>query len=186
MKYEVEKKARLRDPSAVEAAVGKLASFEGESQKEDRYYLIGARPGDRIDMKRDPIFRVRTEGGRCVICAKKRLMRADSEVNEEVEIPAGGPEETVWFFERYLGIAPFVVKRKRTRLYAMGDMHVEINHVDGLGPFLEVEIIKERLDGEEEGRTLRRIDGLFERLGIPGSDVEPRYYIEMLMEKKGY
>lgn len=183
MNFEVEKKARLRRPASAERKLARIGRFAGTSVKDDRYYLLGPARKGRIDMMRDPIFRVRSTGGRCWLGAKKRTFRGKTEVNEEVEIPLGNPRETLWFLETYLGLKPFVRKRKTTRLYKVGDMRVEINRVDGLGHFLEVEIQKKRLTKREEKAVLGRIDAIFRLLGIDEADVEPRYYIEMLMKK---
>ncbi|MFH1436088.1 MAG: class IV adenylate cyclase [Pseudomonadota bacterium] len=184
MKFEVEKKARLKDPAAAREALAGLGRFEGEWEKEDRYYLLQPREKGGIDMREDPIFRIRLEKGRCLLGAKKRSFRGKTEINEEVEIPAGDPEETLWFFEQYLGLVPFVTKHKRTSLFIVDAMHVEINLVEGLGCFLEVEIQKDKLEGEEEEKDiLARIQSVFDRLGIEEGDIEDRTYIELLMEK---
>ena len=184
MKFEIEKKARLKDPAAAGEMLARIGRFEGEWEKEDRYYLLQSREKSGIDMKKDPIFRIRLEKGRCLLGAKKRSFRGKTEINEEVEIPVGDPEDTLWFFEQYLGLAPFVTKRKKTKLFVVDDMHVEINLVEGLGYFLEVEIQKEKLGSEEEEKILARIQSMFDRLGIAEGDIEDRYYIEMLMEKE--
>jgi len=184
MKFEVEKKAHLRKPATAARILAKIAAYAGRRVKEDRYYLLRSCPPTGIDFRKDPIFRIRIENGRCWLTAKKRSFRGKTEINEEVEIPAGKPEETLWFFERYLGLAPFVVKHKRTRLYLLGDIHAEINFVDGLGWFIEVEILREKLDRRGKKRALARIQSIFDRIGIREEDIEPRYYIQMLMEKR--
>jgi predicted adenylyl cyclase CyaB len=183
MKFEVERKAHLRKPATAARILAKIAAYAGRRVKEDRYYLLRPGPAAGIDFRKDPMFRIRIEKGRCWLTAKKRSFRGKTEINKEVEIPAGKPEETLWFFERYLGLAPFVVKHKRTRLYLRGDIHAEINFVDGLGWFLEVEILMGKLDRKREKRALERIQSIFDRLGIREEDIEPRYYIQMLMEK---
>lgn len=184
MNFEIEKKAHLKDPVAAEKKLLEAGKFAGEAVKEDCYYLIRRKAEKKIDMKNDPIFRIRVVGERCWISAKKRTFRGKTEINEEAEIPAGRPDETIWFFETYLGLTPFVRKRKKTRLFKIDDINVEINHVENLGCFLEVEIQKESLDRDEEKTILERIDSIFKLLEISEEDVEPKYYIEMLMEKE--
>lgn len=183
MNFELEKKAHLRRPAAAEKKLAKIGRFAGTSVKEDRYYLLGPRRKGPIDMMRDPIFRIRITEGRCWLGAKKRTFRGKAEINREVEIAMGDPAETLWFFETYLGLKPFVRKRKTTRLYRVGNLRVEINKVDGLGHFLEVEVQKKRLTGKEERAALERIDSIFRRLGIDEDDVEPRYYIDLLLNR---
>jgi predicted adenylyl cyclase CyaB len=183
MNFEIEKKARLKRPRSIEKKLAKMGRFEGTFVKEDRYYLLRPSRKGRLDLMRDPIFRVRIVDGQCWLGAKKRTFRGKTEINEEVEIPLGGPGETLRLLESCLGLKPFVRKRKRTRLYRVGGLRVEINRVDGLGHFLEVEIQKKRLSGKAEKAALGRIDSIFRRLGIDETDVEPRYYIEMLMNR---
>jgi predicted adenylyl cyclase CyaB len=183
MKFEVEKKARLKSPAAMEKKLAEKGRFEGTFVKEDRYYLLRPAGKRRIDMKRDPIFRIRIMEGRCWLGAKKRTFRGKTEINEEVEIPLGHPREALWFLETYLGLEPFVRKRKSTRLYRVGSARVEINKVDGLGHFLEVEVQKKRLGKRDEKAALDRIDSIFRELGVDESDVEPRYYIDLLLNR---
>jgi len=181
MNFEIEKKAHLDDPSAALRKLRKIGRFAGRFVKEDRYYLLRPGRGSPVDMRKDPILRIRIENGRCVLCAKKRSFRGKTEINEEAEIPAGKPRDTIRFFERTLGLAPFVRKRKRTTLFIVRGIHVEVNRVDRLGWFLEAEIRARRLGPREEKKALSRIDALFSRLGVRDEDVEPRYYIELLM-----
>jgi adenylate cyclase class 2 len=182
---EIERKAWVHDPGAARQRLERVAALASEDLKEDRYYLLGWRPGRPIDFAADPVFRVRISGGRAVIGWKARSFVGSTEVNEESEIDVGDPGPVLAWLG-YLGLEPFVVKRKHSRAYRipgrLSDARVELNHVEGLGHFLEVEVLADR-DGMQG--ALATIDGVFEMLGVDRADVEPRYYIDLLMHGPG-
>lgn len=182
---EVERKARIDDPAALEGRLEGIGTFSREVVKEDRYYLVGWEPGVRVDFANDPIFRVRVEAGEAVLGWKSRTLDGVTEINEEREIALGDPAAAFEWLESYLGLAPFVVKRKRTRLFALGGelspARVEVNRVESLGHFVEVEVMCEP-DGRQE--ALRIIDAVFATLAIPDEAVETRYYIDLLLDPR--
>jgi predicted adenylyl cyclase CyaB len=178
---EVERKARVSDPGALERRLLAGGVERGRSDKEDRYYLIGWSPGRPIDMAADPIFRVRIERDEAVLGYKTRRFEGATEINDEREIPLGDPGPVRHWLETYLGLRPFVVKHKRTRLFRLAGFeraNVELNEVDGLGHFLEVEVI---CAADEIAEAVALIDAVFAELDVDDSDVEPRYYIDLLM-----
>ena len=182
---EVERKARIDDPAAVESRLLGLGTLSEEIEKEDRYYLVGWSPGGDIDFAADPIFRVRVMGGRAVLGWKQRTFDGTTEVNEEREIALGDPHVALEWLESYLGLVPFVTKRKHTRLFVLGGdlapARVEINHVAKLGTFVEVEVLCE--PGGRDG-AVRLVDRVFAALQIPPGAVETRYYIDLLMDQE--
>lgn len=179
---EVERKARIEDPASIEGRLEALGALEDEIVKQDRYYLVGWQPGGPIDFASDPIFRVRMAAGRAVLGWKSRAFDGTTEVNEEREIDLGDPAAALDWLEGYLGLEPFVVKHKRTRLFvlrgALAPARVELNHVTSLGHFVEVEVLCEP-DGRQG--AVRLVDEVFAALAIPDEAVETRYYIDMLM-----
>ncbi len=179
---EIERKARVDDPQALERRLLALGTPAGEATKEDRYYLLSHVRGNPIDLASAPIFRVRLTGGRAVLGYKSRTLVGPTEVNEEREMEVPDAELFIDWLESYLGLAPFVTKRKHTRLYRLtgrlSAANVELNEVEGLGHFVEVEVMA---PAGGTGAALAIIDEIFDLIGIPESAVEPRYYIDMLM-----
>ncbi len=179
---EIERKARIDDPAPVEARLEALGSFSGEIVKEDRYYLVGREPGGAIDFAADPIFRLRMAGGRAEIGWKSRTFEGTTEINEERQIGLDDADAAIEWLESYLGLAPFVVKRKHTRLFVLegrlAPARVELNRVESLGHFVEVEVLAE--PGQRQ-QAVRIIDEVFAALRIPDEAVETRYYIDLLM-----
>jgi len=188
MKLEIEKKVRVAGPGALEPLLAARGRFAGTLRKEDRYYLIGRRDGEPIDLLRDPIVRVRTgEGEGARISAKRRAFIGSTEVNEEVEIAASPAGAVAWLFESYLGVSPFVVKRKETRLWIAGELHAELSLVEGLGWFLEVELLRDPPDAgpardAAAAEGARLVDDFIASLGLSPGDGEARPYVQLLME----
>jgi predicted adenylyl cyclase CyaB len=175
MAFEVESKAWVADPAALEERARMLGQLKKESAKEDVYYRrkgeISAMPLDR--------FRLRREHGQAVVTYKDKLVTDDSEVNDEVEYTVDNPFNFFRFADR-LGFEPFVVKRKKSRVYQIERASVELNEVEHLGHFVEIEIL---VGAESEILAARaEIARTFYALGLPAESIERRYYIDMLQQ----
>jgi len=181
--YEIEKKARVKNPHRISHILSQLFKYIGTSIKIDRYYLLKFKSTRRINFKTDPIIRLRIEKGKSFLTTKKRTFKGKTEINREIEIPLGSPTRAIEFFENALGLKPFVIKKKKTKLFKRGNIKAELNFVEGLGWFLEIEILKKNLSKSDEKQTLSKISSVFKTLGIKEQDFEPRYYIELLLKK---
>jgi adenylate cyclase class 2 len=174
MPFEVELKAHLYQPEETEARAAELGKFVKESFKEDIYFR---RQGETQPVPLDR-FRLRREAGRAVVTFKeKKMVEGDVEVNEEIEFEADNPYAFFRFAARF-GFEPFVVKRKKSRVYRVGRAHVEINEVEHLGHFVEIEILCDDEANLLVART--EVARLLNRLGLPPEALEPRYYIDLL------
>ena len=176
MTFEVELKARLADPETVETQAARLGVFAKETFKEDVYFrrqgTTGLVPKER--------YRLRREAGRAIITFKNKVRPDDvTEVNEEVEFEVDNAHAFFQFADRF-GFEPFVVKRKKSRVYRVGRANVEFNKVEHLGYFIEIEILCDREDEIMIART--EIARLLTQLGLGTEDLEPRYYIELIQE----
>jgi len=175
MTFEVELKARLADPAAIEAQAVQLGVFEKETYKEDVYFRRrdenSSTPADR--------YRLRREGEQTIVTFKQKMLLDGIEVNEEVEFAVDDAHAFFQFTDRF-GFDPFVVKRKKSRVYRIGRAHVELNEVEYLGHFVEIEILCD----EEDQVAVARIEvaRLLNQLGLSTEDLEPRFYIDMLQE----
>lgn len=175
MVFEVELKAHLSDPVATEARAAELGTFAGEITKEDVYFR---RCGDPSRLPADR-FRLRREGGQAVVNFKQERQAGGVEVNQEVEFEVADAHAFYQFTNRF-GFEPFVVKRKRSRVYQVGRAHVELNQVEHLGDFVEIEI----LCAHESEAPVARIElaRLLTKLGLAADALELRPYIDMLQE----
>jgi predicted adenylyl cyclase CyaB len=175
MIFEVEHKARLPQPAQTEALVVQLGVFEKETHKEDIYFR---RHGDTSSVPADR-FRLRQEEGRALVTFKQGVSHDGVEINQETEFEVDDTCAFFHFTDRF-GFEPFVVKRKRSRVYKVGRAHVELNEVEHLGHFIEVEILCRQETELPVART--EIARLFNALGVPGEDLERRPYIQMIQE----
>ncbi len=176
MVYEVEAKAWLDHPSAVERLIRKIARFEKDEKKTDYYFtqsLPPHRPNDDC--------RLRIIGETAKLSFKNRRMVGKTEINEEYELSIDNPLNLFRFLDRS-GFRMFAIKHKNSKVYrqrSKPNARLEINQVKNLGDFLEVEILgKTRADGSSAIREIKRI---FTALKIPEEKIEPRKYIDLLL-----
>lgn len=173
MAFEVELKGRLRQPEEIEAKAAQLGLFAGETSKEDIYFR---RRGDTALVPADR-FRLRREAGRAVVNFKHLVEAGGVEVNREVEFGVDEAHAFFQFADRF-GFEPFVVKRKKSRVYRIERARVELNEVEYLGHFVEIEIMCDEEAVVPAARA--EIARLFTHLGLDPTDREPRRYIELI------
>ncbi len=175
MTFEVELKARLHHPAAVEAKAAQLGALKKETFKEDVYFR---RAGVTAPVPKDR-FRLRREAGQAVVTFKEKVVADGAEVNRETEFSVDNEFAFFQFAHRF-GFEPFVVKRKKSRVYQVGRVAVELNEVEHLGHFIEIEILVEQEAETPFART--EIARMFTRLGLQPEDLEPRFYVQMLQQ----
>ena len=73
-----------------------------------------------------------------------------------------------------------VVKKERT-LYLVGQTRVHLDIVDGLGEFMELEVVLSAGQTEAEGRLVA--EGMMKALQIPATALVKGAYIDLLLEK---
>jgi predicted adenylyl cyclase CyaB len=72
------------------------------------------------------------------------------------------------------------VIRKRRRLYRIGQTRVHLDDVEGLGQFVELEVVLRPEQSEDEGAHIAR--HLMNRLGIAGGQLVEGAYIDLLAD----
>jgi adenylate cyclase class 2 len=178
---EIEIKAWLTDYEATRRAVEAAgAELKGESVKRDLYYGPENKGARDLDFAKDPVFRLRGEGGSWRVTAKRRSVEDGVETNDEIEF---GVDDTAAFreFAQRIGFRPFIVKRKACRRYALGRVTVELNRIDPLGDFIELEILLDDGAGaDERAEAEAELRAALARFGVPEEKIEARLYIDML------
>ncbi len=96
---------------------------------------------------------------------------------EELEVEVSNFETTVEILKR-LGFREDVRIKKRRLVYRLENITFELNLVEGLGAFLDIEVISDSV--EDAKRTIWEVA---EKLGLSQKDVEPRLYQELIKEK---
>jgi len=173
---EVELKARIEDPEAVERRVESFARFVKKVDKSDSYWHG---PGWR-ERRGTRGFRVRSEGSSFVVTFKSKRVEAGYEVNREREFEISDPGVFREFVER-VGCEPYYQKRKIGSVYEYEGMTLEVLRVEGAGSFLEIE----RLLPEESPAAVETARaGLRTALvlaGVPETAIESRTYSELIL-----
>jgi len=173
MPFEVELKARLQQPEDVKSRAAELGEWVGETFKEDVYFR---RRGDTSRYPADR-YRLRREENKAVVTFKQQVQAGDTEVYDEVEFGVSDAHTFFRFADRF-GFEPFVVKRKRSEVYRVGRAHVELNEVEHVGYFTEIEILC--TDEADVPAARIEIAVVLERLGLTQADLEPTPYISMI------
>lgn len=145
------------------------ASFLREEIQEDVYFSVPL----------PELLRVRgiSNLGRAFLTYKRIVDPGRNEEFDELEVEVSDFDTTVEILKR-LGYEEDVVVRKRRLVYRLGDVTFELSEVEGLGGFLDIEVISDDVEGAK-----RMIWEVAEKLGLTEDDVEPRLYQELIREK---
>ncbi len=186
--YEVELKFQVSDAAAVGRALADLgARFPEPVEQVDRYFAHPCRDF----VANDEALRLRRTGHDVAITWKGPRIDAATKTRREIELPlalAGGPgphaaQATIDSWTALLEAIGFrqvraVAKRRRPATVSWQGANVEaaIDHVAGLGDYLELELPAASTD--ELPRARDRIESLARRLGC--GPPERRSYLELL------
>jgi len=168
MKRNVEIKARVADLAAVRRVVVTLAdSGPMELEQEDTFFVC---PCGRLKLRRF--------GG----CAQAELIyyeRAEVAGPKEsryVVHPTADPEGLREVLAAALGIGGVV--RKRRAVYLIGPTRVHLDEVEGLGSFVELEVVLQPQQRAAQGQAVAH--ELMARLGISPDQLVDRAYVDLL------
>lgn len=174
MSIEVEIKAWVKNFDSLKDKLDKEYFFVNEYEKED-VYLKGI---DSITDEEKEI-RLRRIAGKSIVTYKDRSHQDNVEVNVEKEFSVDKPKEFLFTMEK-LGFIPYIRKNKKGFQYRSGDITIELSHVQKLGDFIEIEYIVSR--ELEVDLAKNEIYKILDDLGIERSDIEKKFYVQMLLE----
>ena len=171
---EIEIKAYCNDFTSLVERIKTLGGIsERELEQEDRYYNHPSRDF----VKTDEALRVRSDVSGSVITYKGPKLSTVAKTRREVET---GIEDLSKMGEILilLGFRESGVVRKKREVYSLGDVEICIDHVEGLGFFVELEKIASDREAVE-----KELFALAADLGL--RKFERRSYLEMVLEKAG-
>ena len=194
--YEVEQKYPLADVAAVEAALARLgATWHGTAEQVDRYF----NHPDRDFAATDEALRLRRTDEALAITWKGPRLDATTKTRREIELPLAkavvpaaalaqaAVSATLDRWTELLEALGFrqvreVAKRRRLATVAWQGAVIEValDHVTGLGNFVELEL---QADAAGIPVAAARIESLARELGCAAA--ERRSYLEMLIEGRG-
>jgi adenylate cyclase class 2 len=173
--YEIESKFRSPGNEKINTALSRLGArkvWEGDT--EDVYFAHPTRDFG----KSDEALQLRKKDGAAELTYKGPRMKLEhTKAREEITVKLEDPLAAQRIVER-LGFAEKYVVRKHRSTYILDKLRVEVDSVDGLGEFVELELIT-----EEPVRAESLIQMAKEELGL--GQLETRTYLEMLIDKRG-
>lgn len=193
--YEIELKAHVPERKSAIDLINSFASYLGTIIKDDTYYHFQPESSEkyltcriRHETYTFPDGKTETQD---VLTYKSKEKRTDSngaayEVNEENESVLSDPQAVIKLLSD-TGYQKAYTKHKDVMQWTCptqyGKAHLELCSVPPLGDFLEIEIVTESCTDEEGIRD--ELKSLIEKSGIPLSNIEERYYSELLKLAKG-
>jgi adenylate cyclase class 2 len=169
LNLESELKIRADRLDDVEKRIIELGgAFEGEEFQTDIYYQHPCRDFSETD----EAIRVRYVGEKVELTYKGPRMKSEIKRREEVSLRIG--EGDVKTLLRRLGFREVAKVNKRRRNYLLEGLKVSLDMVEGLGEFIEVELVKKV--------SIKHLKELLDRMGVPWRP-EERTYLELLLNK---
>ena len=184
MQYEVEMKFAVGDVAALEDRLAVLgATISGAESETDTYFAHPARDFT----KTDEALRLRQKKTGCFITYKGPKIDATTKTRQEIDLPLAA-ESGLKAWRGLLEALGFTVAgqvkklRRKARVGWQGrSVEISLDDVDGLGAFVELELIA----NENDIVAARdRLASLAKALGLPLDSGERRSYLELLLAKK--
>ena len=167
----VEIKARVGDLATAEARAAAIAS-EGpfDLEQDDTFFAC---PRGRLKLRQ-------LAAGRGELIHYHRPDQDGPKLSDYVRVPTSDPEGLRDALARALGVTGRV--RKQRRLYLAGRTRIHLDRVEGLGDFLELEVVlapgEPVVAGEAEARRL------MQALGVVETDLITGAYVDLLAAQR--
>jgi predicted adenylyl cyclase CyaB len=167
MPRNVEIKARARDVDAVRARAEALSDAPAVVlEQEDTFFSV---PDGRLKLRVFP-------DGKGELIAYRRPDAVGPKTSEYSVYRTTHPETLKALLARALGMRGVV--RKRRLLYLVGRTRIHLDEVEGLGAFLELEVMLDDGQPDAEGEAIARC--LLADLGVRDEDRVAAAYIDLL------
>ncbi len=193
--YEIELKAHVPNRKVVIEKINSFATFLGTTIKDDTYFHFQYNDSDkhltcriRHEVYTFPDGKTKIQDVLTYKTKKKKTDKNGSayEVNEENESILSDSASVIKLLVD-TGYTKSYSKHKDVMQWITsteyGQAHLELCNIPQLGDFLEIEIVTETCTNEDGIRD--RLKSLIEQSGIPLSNIEERYYSELLKLAKG-
>jgi len=169
----VELKARYDDLQAGRDTAQQLgASFEGQLQQRDTYYLV---PEGRLKLRE---IRAEPGGTSAELIWYARPDDLSARTSHFHVVPLAEPTGIHETLAAALGI--HVVVEKTRELFLLDNVRIHLDTVTGLGRFLEFEALL--IDGRDEQDGFGQLDALQRDFGIRPDDVVGGSYSDLLSD----
>jgi len=167
MPRNIEIKATLRDRAAAMAQAARLSDAGPETIVQEDFFFAceGARLKLRVfEPGRGELIRYQRENIASARCSRYQIART------------ADPDVLLDILTHTLGRIGVV--RKTRILYLIGQTRVHIDQVEGLGDFLELEVVLRSEQSEADGQQIA--ERLLARLGIDNSQLVAEAYVDLV------
>lgn len=193
--FEIELKAHFYNKEKLIENLEKFAKHIKDVEKNDTYYHLPIENKDKhitvrirketqtIDKKKNTIF---------YLTYKKKEQRIsqeglESEMNDENESIISDTK-TIEILFKDIGFFPFLCKQKIVNVYQttteFGNATIELCNIPKLGDFIEIEILSDNNNKMIVDSIQKKLHDILKRCEIPESQIENKYYSELLSEIK--
>jgi predicted adenylyl cyclase CyaB len=167
MPTNIEIKALLTDRAAAGAIAARLSDKGPEIIHQDDFFF--ACNGARLKLR---IF----SADRGELIRYERADTGEARMSSYAIARTSDPRALLQILSADLGVIG-VVKKKRT-LYLVGQTRIHIDEVEGLGDFLELEVVLH--PGQSESEGIEIADNLMRMLGIDPKQLVGKAYVDLL------
>ena len=179
--YEVEIKLPVQSAEKIEAGLCRLGFTLLHRLREEDHYFDNDEGRIRISgeaLRVRSITDLESKKTESAITFKGKIMDTVAKTRLELETGVGDQVIVTQIFEAlgYHPVSPSVIKVRHE--YAMERMHACVDRVEGLGDFLELEIVVS--DEREKEAAIREISGVLEKLGYSLEDTIRNSYLGLL------
>ncbi len=154
------------------------ARFIGTEKQADTYY----KAPHRDFSKTDEALRIRCVDGVSVMTYKGKKLDTVSKTREEFETPVEGDAASSILLA--LGFKRSGHVSKSRDIYSYNDLIICLDTVDGLGEFVEVELMADIVAGSDISSFREHIFNTLAKLGIHAKESIRSSYLEMVLEKE--
>lgn len=170
MARNVEIKARLRDITKVLNTLRNITTSDGEILKQcDTFYPT---PNGRLKLRE-------IEGVHSELIFYDRPDTEGPKLSSYEKYDFSEQSNLSSVLQKALGTKGIV--RKERRLFMVGQTRVHVDEVEGLGTFIELEVVLKEDQSAQEGQTIA--EDIMSRLEIAPADLIACAYLDLLLEK---
>jgi adenylate cyclase len=164
----IEIKAFLPDPSRVKQIAEEIGEDKGVIHQEETFFTS----------KRGRLKLRRFSATNGELINYERLDKPGPKQSHYVISTTADPEGLRQILEKALGIEGIV--RKKRHLFLVGQTRIHLDEVEGLGNFLELEVVLQEGQQPEDGMAIAA--GLMKKLGVKREDLIAGAYIDLISQ----
>ena len=167
----VEIKAHVRDVEAFEARVARLADGAPRTigQRDTFFHTANG----RLKLRE-------LSDGNAELIFYERADATGPETSHYVIVPTSEPAHLRALLDRLFEVRGEVSKQRR--LYMRGRTRIHVDRVEGLGNFIELEVVLDEHQTPADGRRIA--EELMQRLGVDATQLVGAAYVDLLERKE--